>query len=181
MRDENQVFEAWRLSEGIEKEQLLEELVKLLTDHAFGVCWQRIPDLSSEFQWIANTCVWRALEKSPGFKGESKFSTWFQAIVGNTCASVLKGKIRRRQREISIEDVGAEEASLETENSTNAAIDLEQVVLPRASTDEYRTLLEMKMHGLTTEEISEELGMPVTNVKRTWAVLKKRLRGEYAE
>lgn len=94
---------------------------------------------------------------------------------------MLKGKIRRRQREVSIEEVNPEDVSLETEEATNAGIDLKQVVLPRASTEEYRTLLEMKMHGLTTEEISEELGMPVTNVKRTWAVLKKRLRGEYAE
>src|SRR5574337_602972 len=100
MRDENVVFQEWQAAEGSRREELLEELVRLLQRHAFAVVWNKLQEHRPDIVSVAVHC---AIEKSVSFRNEAKFSTWFQTIVTNACNQALKEKLSK-PRENPLED-----------------------------------------------------------------------------
>jgi RNA polymerase sigma factor (sigma-70 family) len=168
---ENLAFQKWRSSTGSERESLLLPLVRLLTKHAHAVCWGKIPDLQGDHGWIVNEAVYRAIAHEKGFKGNSKFSTWFHRIVWNICNNALKSK-QKKGEEVEITDAVVD--SVGGPGNTGDSILLEQVEKLGSKTD--RQILGWLREGWTQKEIGEKLGISAGLVRARWIRLRKRLR-----
>src|SRR5579884_1120983 len=145
-RTENEVFEEWRKAAGQEREELLRELVRLLQKHAYAICWTKLGDRRPD---IVNHAVFKAVSKAAGFKGESKFSTWFHEIVVNLCNSALRQK-QQRGIEHAPEDV---EGELCVDPDMDSGIELERML--KDVSEEDRRFVDMKINGLNETEIAE--------------------------
>ena len=117
--------------------------------------------------------AWAAL---PGFKGESKFSSWLYRICYNTCISEL----RKKRPEVELDEamgVGVEGPAEEFRNRDIQAVIQEEVSrLP----DDYRAALTLfHFNGLSYDEIARLAHKPMGTVKaqihRGRALLKARL------
>ena len=117
--------------------------------------------------------AWAAL---PGFKGESKFSSWLYRICYNTCISEL----RKKRPEVELDEamgVGVEGPAEEFRNRDIQAVIQEEVGrLP----DDYRAALTLfHFSGLSYDEIARLARKPMGTVKaqihRGRALLKARL------
>ena len=117
--------------------------------------------------------AWAAL---PGFKGESKFSSWLYRICYNTCISEL----RKKRPEVELDEamgVGVEGPAEEFRNRDIQAVIQEEVGrLP----DDYRAALTLfHFNGLSYDEIARLARKPMGTVKaqihRGRALLKARL------
>jgi RNA polymerase sigma-70 factor (ECF subfamily) len=102
---------------------------------------------------------WAAL---PGFKGESKFSSWLYRICYNTCISEL----RKRRPEVELDEAMAipVEGPVQEFHNRNiqAAIQEEVSKLP----DDYRAALTLyHFNGLSYEEIAKLTHRPMGTVK----------------
>ena len=117
--------------------------------------------------------AWAAL---PGFKGESKFSSWLYRICYNTCISEL----RRRKPEVELDEAMAVDIDGPVEAYRTKGI--QEVVQDEVSKlpDDYRAAITMyHFNGLSYEEIAQMTRKPMGTVKahihRARAVLKTRL------
>jgi RNA polymerase sigma-70 factor (ECF subfamily) len=117
--------------------------------------------------------AWAAL---PGFKGESKFSSWMYRICYNTCISEL----RKKRPEVELDEamgVGVEGPAQEFRNRDIQAVIHDEVSrLP----DDYRAALTLfHFNGLSYDEIARLVHKPMGTVKaqihRGRALLKARL------
>lgn len=117
--------------------------------------------------------AWAAL---PGFKGESKFSSWMYRICYNTCISEL----RKKRPEVELDEamgVGVEGPAQEFRNRDIQAVIHDEVSrLP----DDYRAALTLfHFNGLSYDEIARLVRKPMGTVKaqihRGRALLKARL------
>jgi RNA polymerase sigma-70 factor (ECF subfamily) len=117
--------------------------------------------------------AWAAL---PGFKGESKFSSWVYRICYNTCISEL----RKKRPEVELDEamgVGVEGPAQEFRNRDIQAVIHDEVSrLP----DDYRAALTLfHFNGLSYDEIARLVHKPMGTVKaqihRGRALLKARL------
>jgi RNA polymerase sigma-70 factor (ECF subfamily) len=117
--------------------------------------------------------AWAAL---PGFKGESKFSSWLYRICYNTCISEL----RKKRPEVELDEamgVPVEGPAQEFRNrDIQATIQDEVSKLP----DDYRAAMTLyHFNGLSYEEIAKLTHKPMGTIKahihRARAVLKTRL------
>lgn len=117
--------------------------------------------------------VWiRAWANMKSFRGESAFSTWLHRITVNTCLSLQKRELRRRDHETeetpylserSGEEADPEVAALNAERQGEIRVALGNV---RA---EHRAALVLKyMDGMSYVKIAEVLGVPDGTV-RGWA------------
>ena len=171
--DENLVFEAWREATDEDKPKYLPKLVRLLQQHAYAVCWQRLGEKRKD---LVNDAVWQALNKSNGFRGDSQFSTWFQTIITNLCNGALRKKEQRA--EVSIEDLSHTEL-LEFEKHTSYEMPLDNLLMEQALkgiVGEEREIVDLKMKGMTNEEIAKELELQLSQVKTLWLRLKLRIK-----
>ena len=114
----------------------------------------------------------RAFRALPGFRGQSKFSSWLYRIALNLCRDLM-----RRQRRTPVvqapEDVDLVEMAAAAEPSESIedlvsrkdlakAVERVMALLP----EEQRTAIVLKeYHGLTFQEIAELVGCPLSTVK----------------
>jgi len=164
--DENAVFAAWRDEQDpIKRADLELELVRLLRKHAFSVIWlnlhQHIPEL-------ANWAVFLALHKSDTFKGECKFSTWFQYIVLNLIRNHIRGKVTKNE-------VGLDELSL-GEFESIAVKPKDWVIYAPKLHQRDQVLLQHMADGLEFEDIGKLLDITPTAAAMRWTRLKRRLK-----
>ncbi|MBM3330409.1 sigma-70 family RNA polymerase sigma factor [candidate division WOR-3 bacterium] len=117
--------------------------------------------------------AWAAL---PGFKGESKFSSWLYRICYNTCISEL----RKRKPEVELDEATGVPVEGPAQDFLNrniqATIQEEVSRLP----DDYRAAVTLyHFSGLSYEEIAKLTHKPMGTVKahihRARAVLRTRL------
>jgi len=161
--DENELFQLWRETQD---EQVLEKLFKALRYHAESVC---VLTLGRSDQEIADEAITKALYMSDKFRGDSKFSTWFHAIVLNLCRTAIRDKMRRQQVELT-DDVGAGMF----EDSLEAEIALEK--LTEGLKEEEMFLVRCKLEGMTLPEIAEKSGETLDCVTSRWRRLEERMR-----
>jgi RNA polymerase sigma-70 factor (ECF subfamily) len=118
----------------------------------------------------------KAYAALPGFKGQSKFSSWLYRICYNTCISM----IRKRKPEVDIEQaehIGVEGPAEEFRTRELAATIRDEVNrLP----DAYRSALMLyHFNGMSYDEIAQLTRKPMGTVKahihRGRSVLKARL------
>jgi RNA polymerase sigma-70 factor (ECF subfamily) len=118
----------------------------------------------------------KAYAALPGFKGQSKFSSWLYRICYNTCIS----EIRKRKPDVELDEamgVAVEGPAEEFRSRELAAVVQQEVAkLP----DDYRAAVTMyHFNGLAYDEIARLTGKPMGTVKahihRARSLLKTRL------
>jgi RNA polymerase sigma-70 factor (ECF subfamily) len=118
----------------------------------------------------------KAYAALPGFRGQSKFSSWLYRICYNTCISEL----RKRKPEVELDEAMA----VETEGPVEAyrTKGIQEVVQDevRKLPADYRAAITLyHFNGLSYEEIAQMTRKPMGTVKahihRARAVLKTRL------
>jgi RNA polymerase sigma-70 factor (ECF subfamily) len=110
--------------------------------------------------------AWRSL---PELRDADRFAAWFGRIVVNTCRSAVRGRVRRRVREIqvaSLPDGGENLATMGAGHDVQTAdLDVLERALDRVSAAD-RTLLALHhREHLPLEEIGALLGVPARTVK----------------
>ena len=135
----------------------------------------------------------RAFRGLKGFKGEAKFSSWLYRITLNLC----RDWVRRERRAPLVQvpegvdpvDLADAEASPEpsvedlvADREMSAAVAKAMAELP----EEQRTAIMLKeYHGLTFQEIADQLNCPLSTVKtrlyQGLSVLRRRLERRQAE
>jgi RNA polymerase sigma factor (sigma-70 family) len=174
-QDENAVFQEWKSSSGMTKEEVQAHLVRLLMKHARSVCWQKLPDHQSEHSWISNESVYRALSKASNFQGKSKFSTWFHRIVLNECNRVLKSK--QQKAEVPIDD------ALDAADSGGA--DIERAILAeqvqKMGRPQDRRVVGLILNGASYRDVAAELHISKGYARKVWQRVVERLRDGVVE
>jgi RNA polymerase sigma-70 factor (ECF subfamily) len=135
----------------------------------------------------------RAYRGLRGFKGEAKFSSWLYRITLNLC----RDWIRRERRAPVVQPPEGTDAVDLADTQAAPAESVEELVsrreLSRAVAramaelpEEQRTAILLKeYHGLTFQEIADQLGCPLSTVKtrlyQGLSVLRRRLERQQAE
>lgn len=170
--DENALVEKWQKAPAELRFELEQELAKALIRHAAKVCHLQIGFVAAS---LCNYCAYLAIQqlKDGKFRHESKFTTWFEAIVRRRCTEHLLGKIKHQKviqpsADGSLPDVAA---------PTYAHEAREQVEKLREGLEkDERKLFDLKLQGYTDVEIAEALGLRRNAVKVRWQRLVERLR-----
>ncbi len=127
----------------------------------------RILKNKMEAEEVLQDCFLKAFKSLSGFKGESKFSTWFYSIVYNTALTKLSNKKTARfNRNISLQDepeLADENISGSVEqNSTRKLLDEIILNLPENNAAVINLFY---LDGLSCEEIAKVMNISVSNVK----------------
>lgn len=130
------------------------------------------PELAQEVLLDAFVAAWTGL---PGFRGDSRFSTWVSSIAVNLAREAHRANSRRLRR---IEILGALQAPGTEVSRVEDRIDMERAIakLPAGARE---ALLLRHVHGLSCAETAAVLNITVGTVKsqtsRACALLRERL------
>ena len=120
-----------------------------------------------EAEEVLQDCFLKAYKSLVNFKGESKFSTWFYRIVYNTALTRLSSQKRKTETEMtSVEDhfdLESEYGSDEIEKT-----DMKEFIhdLIGKLPERYTAIITMfYLNEMSIEEISEVMGLTISNVK----------------
>lgn len=165
-RETDRAWEQYRFgkSTGLGLQDVEESLHAALYKHALRVCYTELNEHRSD---IASDACWKAFRNLGGFRGKSKFSTWFHRIVLNTITSAKRTQIR-------LAEVGLEHA--EGHAFTPDAIGprfAEQ--LRDVMNKEELALWDFKLRGVGERELAKSLGLTVEGVRSRWFRLRKKL------
>lgn len=140
-----------------------------------------------EAQDISQEIFIMSIEALASFRRESKFSTWLYSIMINYCKNYRKKKSRFNLVPLNYSK-GGEETELqipdERENPENEVVDGDSIRILKEEIsklpDDYKDILVLRdIDGLAYSEISEILGINLSNVKvrihRGRELLKNRL------
>jgi RNA polymerase sigma-70 factor (ECF subfamily) len=135
----------------------------------------------------------RAYRGLKGFKGEAKFSSWLYRITLNLC----RDWIRRERRAPVVQTPEGTDAVDLADAQATPSDSVEELVARRELSqavaramaelpDEQRTAILLKeYHGLTFQEIADQLGCPLSTVKtrlyQGLSVLRRRLERQQVE
>lgn len=114
----------------------------------------------------------RAFRALPGFRGQSKFSSWLYRIALNLCRDWIRRERRapvvQPPEDVNLMDLAAATEPSESIEALVVRADLARLV-ERAMADlpeEQRTAIVLKeYHGLTFQEIADIVGCPLSTVK----------------
>jgi RNA polymerase sigma-70 factor (ECF subfamily) len=135
----------------------------------------------------------RAYRGLAGFKGEAKFSSWLYRITLNLCRDLQRKERRAPLVQVAADDdptdlADRQPAPMESvedlvdRRQMSEAVQLAMAELP----EEQRMAIMLKeYHGLTFQEIADQLGCPLSTVKtrlyQGLSVLRRRLERRQAE
>lgn len=164
VREEDEVYEAYVIATGDARNALQSRLIQLLTAHANAICWLQLHTHRPD---ICNEAVFRALQHEKGFKGESKFSTWFQRVVLNLIASDMRRAARRKEDSLveihSTTDTGPLEARIDS------------VRLLKLLNKAEREIFQYKLLELDEATIGAKIGLSPEGVRTRWHRIRKKL------
>lgn len=129
----------------------------------------------------------RAFRALPGFKGQSKFSSWLYRITLNLCRDWIRRQRRnptaQMPEDVDAGDLAAEAGPVESIEDLVARRELSAVVEEAMALlpEEQRTAIILKeYHGMTFQEIADLQGCPLSTVKtrlyQGLAVLRRHLQ-----
>jgi RNA polymerase sigma factor (sigma-70 family) len=116
---------------------------------------------------VLQDCFLKTYNGLASFKNEAKFSTWFYSIVYNTAMTKLSGKKRKIESGMSSVDdhldlQSSDDFRTTEQSSTSAFINSLVDELP----PNYAAVINMfYMNEMSCEEISDVMGISVSNVK----------------
>ncbi len=164
-------------------EKAFEELVKLYEKRIYTMAL-RMTGNSEDAYDISQEVFIRVYKALPGFKGDSKFSTWIYRIVSNLCIDFNRKSTKIRQ--ISLErDDGDESFEISLPDSRyDPARELERVEIGRAlekaieelSTEHREIFILREMNGLSYTEIAEVKLIEEGTVKSRLYRAREKLR-----
>lgn len=135
----------------------------------------------------------RAFRALPGFKGQAKFSSWLYRIALNLCRDWIR---RERRAPVvqppegtdAVDMADAQAAPVESVEELVSRRELSRAVAQAMAElpEEQRTAILLKeYHGLTFQEIADQLGCPLSTVKtrlyQGLSVLRRRLERQQAQ
>ena len=132
---------------------------------------------------VQQACVlaWREL---PRLRERDRFDAWLHRIVANECRMSLRGRRRRRVREIAISHLDPER-SLDLEAAAipgpaeqSEATEILERAFDRLDGDARTLLVLHHLEGRSVTEIAAELGLPVSTIK--WRLHRARTSLEQA-
>jgi len=133
---------------------------------------------------LAQEVLIKAYFSLPKFKAESGFGTWLYRIAVNHAKDFLR-KNKRRQKEVSIEEVGepaltAENESPEEKRVEEGRREIVQAALARLP-EKYRVILTLRdIDGLSYEDISGILKLSAGTVDSRLHRARRKLREKLA-
>ena len=114
----------------------------------------------------------RAFRALPGFRGQSKFSSWLYRIALNLCRDWLRKERRapvvQVAEDVDLMDLAAAQAPTESIEDVVARRDQARAVeraMASLSADQRTAIVLKEYHGLTFQEIADVLGCPLSTVK----------------
>jgi RNA polymerase sigma-70 factor (ECF subfamily) len=135
----------------------------------------------------------RAYRGLKGFKGEAKFSSWLYRITLNLCRDWIRRErrapvVQTPEGTDAVDLADAQAAPSDSVEELVARRELSQAVARAMAElpDEQRTAILLKeYHGLTFQEIADQLGCPLSTVKtrlyQGLSVLRRRLERQQVE
>jgi RNA polymerase sigma-70 factor (ECF subfamily) len=156
---ENEIFDAWR---GNPSPNNQEALCKRLQYHAEYICWRILGCRQPE---VVQDAILHVLTKPETFKGESKFSTWFQAVAKNLALMEL----RKRKTLVPIPEDMAQESFSDSEVKL-----LLEDLKKELSEDEVK-MVELLMEGYSIQEIAKLLEEPTDTIYHRFVRLKPKV------
>jgi RNA polymerase sigma factor (sigma-70 family) len=173
MWSEDGLYQKWRDALGAEQKTLESLLFEAVERHVRIAVWQRLhesnPDVTQEIFSAVNRNMLR-------FKGESKFSTWVNAIAKYKVAEEIRR--RRRHRKLFNDSVDVFDKfnedlwQYQPDFTDGIAID----ELAKGLSGDEQLILWGKRDQFTDKEIGERLDMTEDAVESKWRRLKKRMR-----
>jgi RNA polymerase sigma-70 factor (ECF subfamily) len=121
---------------------------------------------------VAQEAFLRAFRALPGFKGQAKFSSWLYRITLNLCRDWIRKRNRSRELQapegVDVIELAVEQGPTESVEDLVTRKDLSRrvAVAMEALSEDQRTAIILKEYeGLTFQEISDLLGVPLSTVK----------------
>ena len=141
---------------------------------------------------VAQETFLRAFRALPGFKGQAKFSSWLYRIALNLCRDWIRRKKRTpvvdMPEGVDIVELAAEQGPMESIEDLVARQEMSRIVAEgmKLLPEEQRTAIVLKeYHGLTFQEIADQLNCPLSTVKtrlyQGLSVLRRRLERRQSE
>jgi RNA polymerase sigma-70 factor, ECF subfamily len=138
---------------------------------------------------VSQEAFLRAFRALPGFKGQAKFSSWLYRITLNLCRDWIRRRNRSRELQapegIDVIELAAEQGPTESVEDLVSRKDLTRrvaVAMQALSEDQRTTIVLKEYEGLTFQEISDLLGVPLSTVKtrlyQGLTVLRRELEKE---
>jgi RNA polymerase sigma-70 factor (ECF subfamily) len=131
----------------------------------------------------------RAFRALPGFKGQAKFSSWLYRITLNLCRDWIRRRNRTPELQapegVDVIELAAEQGPTESVEDVVNRKDLSRRVaraMGVLSEDQRTAIILKEYEGLTFQEISDLLGVPLSTVKtrlyQGLTVLRRELEKE---
>ena len=125
--------------------------------------------LKNEFdaEEVLQDCFLKAFNSLGSFKGDAKFSTWFYRITYNTALTKLSSKKRKTESEMSSTDdhFNLESADGFEEIEKKDVSEFIHYTISKLP-ERYSAIITMfYLNEMSIEEISEVMGMTISNVK----------------
>ncbi len=158
-------------------------LIRANMDHIYTFCLSLLSN-PTEAEDAAQDVFVKAYRSLPGFKGNSRFSTWLTRIAYNHCMDLLRKKARHKTEswDALVEQQGGEKMTGRPADEGAAAAAKEKAALAHRLLsrlpDDYRTILTLReTQELSYEEIMRVMDCSLDSVKarlrRARAMLKE--------
>jgi len=167
-----------------------EMLIKKHEKKIFNIAYRMLADKEEAYDAAQESMlkIYRAL---PGFKRDSKFSTWAYRITSNTCLDIIRK--RKNQREVSLDNQietsdGKMDLNFLSDNvnveSEFERKELNQLILSTVEKmpDNHRAIIVMRdFQEMSYSEIAEQLDCPEGTIKSRINRARKYLRSSLLE
>ncbi|MFW6437627.1 MAG: RNA polymerase sigma factor [Armatimonadota bacterium] len=181
-RSEAELLRASRAGDAEAFDHLVEAHYRSVYNTAYRML--RTPSAASDATQATFVRVWEALSS---FRGDASFSTWLYRITMNVCLDELR-RSKNRPLSLTVEDDDGEPAGerdmpdfSDEPSGTAEQRELQQLVheaIGRLSDDFRAVIVLYDIRGLSYQEISEALGVPLGTVKSRLNRARQALREE---
>ena len=154
-----------------------EGLYRSNRDRVYGLLWRICGGDAALAEDMLQEAFVRAWQKLHSFRGESRFGTWLHRLSANVALSDRRTRLRRVQREVSLDETVERTAIGERDVFADKRMDLEKAIarLPERARS---VLVLYDIEGYRHKEIAEITGMAVGSSKAQLHRARKLLREE---
>ncbi len=144
-------------------EELLDALVREHLDAVYRVAYSVVRD-NALAEDVAQDAILKAWKALPTFRGDSSMRSWVLRITHNTAISTLRRR-REEYRDPALLPEKESRSSTESEAVQHLSIDAFEGALDQLDELSRSIIVLREVEGLTYEEISDLVGVPLPTVK----------------